>query len=114
MYENVKGNPLKLTGNLVLAFGHIGKSGTYTIGIRDLSYGTGERTIVLNKPGATATAVFDLASSFGWYDLEIKVKGYPNFARQFAGRVETGQPGKTDPLMGGVITSPAAGRQVAG
>ncbi|KIC95803.1 phosphocholine-specific phospholipase C [Flavihumibacter solisilvae] len=114
MYENVKGNPGKLTGNLVLAFGHTGKAGTYTIVIRDLSYGTGERTIELKKAGATATAVFDLTSSFGWYDLEIKVEGFPQFDRQFAGRVETGQPGKTDPLMGAVVTSQVAGHPVAG
>jgi phospholipase C len=44
-----------------------------------------------------------LAKSFGWYDFSIKVKGNSLFEKRYAGRVETGRPGKTDPFMGRVI-----------
>jgi phospholipase C len=42
----------------------------------------------------------DTAKSFGWYDFSVKIKGNPVFERRYAGRVETGKPGKTDPFMG--------------
>jgi phospholipase C len=43
------------------------------------------------------------AKSFGWYDFSVKIKGNPVFERRYAGRVETGLPGKTDPFMGRMI-----------
>lgn len=38
----------------------------------------------------------------GWYDFTVQVKGYPEFTRRFAGRVETGRESVTDPVMGNI------------
>jgi phospholipase C len=46
--------------------------------------------------------VLDLSKSHNWYDTSIKVKGKDTFEKRFAGRVETGAPGKSDPFMGRV------------
>ena len=40
-----------------------------------------------------------LADSGNWYDFSVKLKNGENFLRRFAGRVETGKPGITDPAM---------------
>jgi phospholipase C len=46
--------------------------------------------------------VLDLSKSYNWYDTSIKVKGKNSFEKRFAGRAETGAPGKSDPFMGRV------------
>ena len=40
-----------------------------------------------------------LKKSFQWYDVHLKVRGNETFAKRYAGRVETGAGGKTDPLL---------------
>jgi phospholipase C len=47
--------------------------------------------------------VLNLTKNHNWYDIGIKLKGYDTFEERFAGRVETGAPTKTDPLMGGIV-----------
>ena len=49
--------------------------------------------------GDTETVVLDLANSHGWYDFTVRVSGAAQFARRYAGRVETGKAGFTDPAM---------------
>jgi len=44
-----------------------------------------------------------LSKQFGWYDFTIRVAGHDVFERRYAGRVETGRPGFSDPYMGRVI-----------
>jgi phospholipase C len=46
--------------------------------------------------------VLDLSKSYNWYDTSIKVNGKNTFEKRFAGRAETGEPGKSDPFMGRV------------
>jgi phospholipase C len=41
-----------------------------------------------------------LEASDQWYDLAVTVSGAPEFLRRFAGKVETGRPGLTDPGIG--------------
>jgi len=55
-------------------------------------------------PGAERSAGVFIAlnTSFGWYDLSVKVPGHDIYERRFAGRVETGRPSYTDPLMGNI------------
>jgi phospholipase C len=48
-------------------------------------------------PGSTKTKNWDLNNSGNWYDFSIKVGD--SYLRRFAGRVETGQPGVSDPAM---------------
>ena len=51
-------------------------------------------------PGTTETMVWDLGGSDHWYDLSVTVESAPTFLRRFAGHVETGAPGRTDPAIG--------------
>ncbi len=75
---------------------------TITVMVADNSYKTGTTTKII-LPGTTATIKMVLTKSFGWYDVIVKAKGYNNFKKQFAGKVENGRVTKTDPLMGGVV-----------
>ncbi len=49
-----------------------------------------------------APVSLDLDTVQGWYDFSLSVKGFPEYSRRFAGRVETGADSITDPVMGGV------------
>ncbi|WP_263376750.1 phosphocholine-specific phospholipase C [Granulicella aggregans] len=53
-------------------------------------------------PGQDFTAVLDLKRTHGWYDFTVKAVGSSAEAR-YAGRVETGKPTFSDPLMGGTL-----------
>jgi phospholipase C len=45
----------------------------------------------------------DLTKQFGWYDFTVQVAGYDLYEQRFAGRVDTGEAGYSDPFMGRVI-----------
>jgi phospholipase C len=89
-----------LTGNMRV---HLSNSSTesLTVAIHDSSYHT-EAIVKTVAPARTETVVLPLQRSHGWYDFTVKAKGSEAEAR-FAGRVETGKPSFTDPLMGGVV-----------
>ena len=62
-----------------------GRIGTYTL-----------------RPGESAQHRASLASQHGWYDLTVTASdGTAAAVRQFAGRLEDGKDGRTDPLIGG-------------
>lgn len=69
------------------------------ITIRDLSYGRPPQTVAV-PAGGTVPVVLDLSGSHGWYDVEFQVAGSPDFARRYAGRIETGRDSVSDPAMG--------------
>lgn len=46
---------------------------------------------------------FDLVGSHGWYDLSVTRDGTPGYLRRFAGRMEDGMPGISDPGPGGYV-----------
>ena len=96
----MKEKPGKLSGNIALFLKNRSKSENYTIDIIDTTYKRGVRTIVLDKAGSTKIEVLDLSGSFNWYDIRIKVRGSDLFEKRYAGRVENGRAGKTDPFMG--------------
>lgn len=50
--------------------------------------------------GAQANETFSLGASDHWYDLTVTLASEPRFLRRFAGKVETGKPGHTDPGIG--------------
>lgn len=93
-YERTKTSPKKLTGNIVLTIKNLNNNNSYTIDLTDKSYKKDDRksTISINEP--VAAIVWDNSDSFNWYDVSIKVQGYNNFEKRYAGRVETGQKGK--------------------
>jgi phospholipase C len=45
----------------------------------------------------------DLSKQFGWYDFTVTVEGSKTFERRYAGRVDTGESGFSDPFMGRTI-----------
>lgn len=67
--------------------------------ITDQSYGGETRRCQLSG-NKTQSAAVDLQSSHGWYDLVIKVEGHPEYLQRFAGRIENGKAGVSDPLLG--------------
>ena len=61
----------------------------------------GSRTRTVHvRPGTEAREHWPLAASDHWYDLLVTLAEAPRFVRHFAGKVETGRPGRTDPGIG--------------
>jgi phospholipase C len=97
-------NGKKLTGNVVLTFWLIGTNTPVTVDVVDNSYKTGTKQLTIQQESfAPQTIKLDLSKQHNWYDFSIKVKGYAHFEKRYAGRVETGIAGFSDPLMGGVV-----------
>lgn len=61
--------------------------------------GERDRTIML-PPGGERRARCAVVASDHWYDLSVTIDGDPAFLRRFAGKVETGRVGRTDPGIG--------------
>ncbi|MBU3077913.1 phosphocholine-specific phospholipase C [Sphingomonas quercus] len=51
-------------------------------------------------PGQRLADRWPLAASDNWYDLVVTIAGRTDFVRRFAGYVETGRAGRTDPAIG--------------
>lgn len=51
------------------------------------------------SPGATVEDHWDLSSSSCWFDLTVLSAEDPKFERRFAGHLETGRPGTSDPAV---------------
>jgi phospholipase C len=70
--------------------------------LTDNAYKTGvQKKTVL--PKSQSAIIIDLTKSMGWYDFTLKVSGANGFEKRFAGRVETGKAGYTDPFMGRLV-----------
>ncbi len=73
--------------------------GTATVRLRIANgYGGRARTVTV-RPGATVCRTVDLAGSRRWYDLTVTADTDPAFLRRFAGHVENGRPGVSDPAI---------------
>lgn len=88
----------KPTGKVKVEIANI-SGNKVSVKIADKSYGAQAVEKVL-AAGASETVLFDVSSSYHWYDFEIAVQGNKNFYQQFAGHIETGNSSFTDPLMG--------------
>ncbi|OQP62643.1 phospholipase C, phosphocholine-specific [Niastella vici] len=99
------------TGNIVLRLANTilkpaDGRGTVEFELVDNAYKTPAQQITVPSTNQTIKyqyVTINTAKSFGWYDFTVKIKGNAVFERRYAGRVENGQPGKTDPFMGRVI-----------
>jgi phospholipase C len=60
---------------------------------------TPARTVVV-PAGATIEHPWPLAETANWYDVSVRAEQLPQFLRRFAGRIETGRDGISDPAMG--------------
>lgn len=70
--------------------------------LKDNAYHREDQVFEIGQ-GKSESITIDLASSSGWYDFTLTVKGNDFFEQHFAGHVETGEPSVTDPLMGGMV-----------
>jgi phospholipase C len=100
-YEKSRISAAKPTGNVLINIVNTENKPVTAI-INDNSYKTGSVSKLI-APNASADIKLDLSKSHHWYDFSVKLKGYDSFEQRFAGRVETGSLGKTDPLMGGEV-----------
>ncbi|GHF06336.1 phosphocholine-specific phospholipase C [Streptomyces fumanus] len=82
--------------DIELTFTHRG-SRTVRLRLAD-AYGGRRRTITV-RPGATVRHTVDLTASHRWYDLTVTSETDPTFLRRFAGHVENGRPGVSDPAI---------------
>jgi phospholipase C len=88
----------QLTGNIQLNITN--KTGNpVTVEIKDNAYKGTTQTKQISAGNKTQIAL-DLNKSFGWYDTSIRIQGNSLFEARFAGRVETGKTGFSDPAMG--------------
>jgi phospholipase C len=100
-YQRNRLNKKVLTGNVVLYVKNLSK-GQQVITLTDNAYKTGvQKKTVL--PKSQSAIIIDLTKSMGWYDFTLKVSGANGFEKRFAGRVETGKAGYTDPFMGRLV-----------
>jgi len=51
-------------------------------------------------PASTRQLRWSVADSGNWYDFEVTVSGHPSWYRRYAGRMETGAHGISDPAVG--------------
>ena len=80
---------------------HGGAPLTYTVALSDAYPAHGARTRdVTVAPGKIAIDLWRLSKSDNWYDLAISVASRAKLLWHYAGKVENGRPGLTDPAIG--------------
>jgi phospholipase C len=62
-----------------------------------------EATIELAAGGGETSISWPVSSSGFWYDFSVIAPDLPGWLRRFAGRLETGHHGITDPALGGIV-----------
>ena len=87
-----------LTGDVELRFASQAERAV-TLQVKDHGYKSGDHTIVI-QPGANQSLRLALQQSHHWYDFSVTIDGADPFLLRFAGRVETGESGFSDPVMG--------------
>ncbi|MFI9803404.1 phosphocholine-specific phospholipase C [Streptomyces sp. NPDC052301] len=73
--------------------------GSGTVKLKVASGYGGRPLTVSVRPGATVKQTVDLTASRRWYDLTVTCDADPAFLRGFAGHVENGLPGVSDPAI---------------
>ncbi len=73
--------------------------GSGTVRLRLANAYDGRTRTVTVRPGATVRHTVDLDRSRRWYDLTVTSESDPAFLRRFAGHVENGRPGVSDPAI---------------
>ena len=99
-YAKVKAAESALSGG-ILEFNCInrGTSAGSSVEIHDNAYKSDKLTHILS-PSGQRTLIIVTHKSFGWYDCSVRVAGNDRFEKRYAGRVETGKNGFSDPAMG--------------
>ncbi|MEU3063144.1 phosphocholine-specific phospholipase C [Streptomyces subrutilus] len=84
------------TGNLALTLANAGATPVDLTVVN--AYGGAAQTFRVN-PGATVPHTVDLRTTGRWYDVKVVSAADATFLRRFAGHVETGAPGVSDPAI---------------
>jgi phospholipase C len=87
-----------VTGKIELQISNLDRERSYTAEISDRAYKQAKQTTVI-APVGTARILLDLERSSYWYDFSLTISGVEGFEKHYAGRVETGKPGISDPAM---------------
>ncbi|WP_247235563.1 phosphocholine-specific phospholipase C [Telluribacter sp. SYSU D00476] len=101
-----QGTNRQFTGNVLLKLINHDPGRAYQIRITDNAYHAKPQRLELSKVGSRGselTVELDLKKSFQWYDFTVGVEGFDHFHCSYAGRVETGKGGWSDPQMGGTV-----------
>jgi phospholipase C len=104
-YQTRTINKTKLTGNIEIMMRNPTNM-PYRVLITDNVYKSPPLKKILhpaNNNSGNIIIPIDLSKSFGWYDFTIKIIGNDLFEKRYAGRVETGEQGYSDPYMGRTI-----------
>lgn len=98
-YERKRLLSNKLSGNIELKIKNLSRTHTFHIKLIDNAYKRNAiaKTILAEKE---TIILLKLNESFNWYDFTVTTKDFPNFTKRYAGRVETGKDGYSDPAMG--------------
>lgn len=103
-YQRQRLSQHKPTGHIELHLRNLSPDHAYQVEIRDEGYKKPViRRTLKTGSGSETTVVLDLDKNYQWYDFSIRVDGFGSFRRRYAGRVETGKAGFSDPAMGRVV-----------
>jgi phospholipase C len=86
-------------GDVYVKFSNSGKQAC-TLTIQDSAYGSGGPWVLKVDPGNVVEQKWTLRKSGNWYDFSVTADTNKAYLRRFAGRVETGQHGLSDPALG--------------
>jgi phospholipase C len=96
-YEEAKSDRFALTGNGELRINNRqGKA--CELELIDNAYGAAPVSMTVDA-GGSATMNVPCLPGKGWYDYSLRIKGVDGFEKRFAGRIETGKEGISDPQM---------------
>jgi phospholipase C len=88
----------RLSGRIELQVANLDPQRSYTVEITDLAYKQAKQSKAI-APAGTARILLNLERSSNWYDFSLKISGVEGFEKRYAGRVETGKLGISDPAM---------------
>jgi phospholipase C len=97
-YVRVPHRNSALTGDILIQASGGSSGKNYHFGITDHAYKSGNRIMEM-RGGGKQSMVIHLSRSLAWYDFSVTIAGADAFLRRYAGRVETGQAGFSDPAM---------------
>jgi phospholipase C len=100
-YEKEAGKRNKLTGNIALNIINYGKERERLI-IEDHGYDKSNNQEVMLENLKEGKKQVVINCPDGWYDFSVKHKNNRDFEKRYAGKVETGKLGTTDPVMGNI------------
>ena len=105
IYEKSKLKPDKLNGNIQFVFTNTSNK-PYQLLITDHVYKSAAVKKLLPAAGGNPLKIvvpMNLSAQHGWYDFSVTFLGVDGFEKRYAGKVETGEAGYSDPYMGRTV-----------